>query len=109
MWYQAQLAVMHLFAAGATTVSLPTAKSTVKLPGLSTFAALVNQLAIAILIVGVLGFLGGGLYFVIEAKRGHGGGMHTGHRLVMGAAILCILVGGATKLVTMFQGAGAGL
>jgi len=88
--------------------ALPAGKN-VPLPGMSTLKGLVNDASSAILIVGLVGFIGGALFFVLEAKRGHGGGMHSGHRLVLGAAVACVLAGGAVKLVSVFAGFGAGL
>ncbi|MHB8290665.1 MAG: hypothetical protein ACYDEY_15860 [Acidimicrobiales bacterium] len=106
--------LFHMFAHSplrliiAFTPILPVGKQ-VTLPGLNTLQGLVNDLSTAVLVIGLVGFIGAAVFFVVEAKHGHGAGMHSGHRLALGAAIACILTGGAVKLVSVFAGFGAGL
>lgn len=86
----------------AVTIPNPTTAKGLSLPGTQTVASLVHTVQIWVGIACVAGIIVGGLMHVIEARRGHGSGTHTGHRLVIGGLIGAALVGISYPLVHTF-------
>ncbi len=77
------------------------------LPGLNLLVDIVNNGLFALGCAGALGMVVAGVQFMLNAKRGHGAGVHHGHNLLIGSALALVIGGGANALITAFFHAGS--
>ncbi len=94
-------------AAGLPTFSPNQSFGGQSLPGLNLLVDIVNNALFALGCAGALGMVAAGVQFMLNAKRGHGAGVHHGHNLLIGSALALVIGGGANALLTAFFHAGS--